>query len=158
MAGGFDASVQGLEAFEQLGRDLKAAGAKELTKELRATGRRLGKVFKDGVSAKAAEVLPKEGDLNVWVSKRIKVTAQTRISSSTSTFRFVTKHKGATGLSDLRALNAGRVRHPLFGNRDRWYLQQVPAHFVDQALDEMGDTIRAEFLQAVDDVARRLQG
>lgn len=159
MAEGFDASLSpGTDAFNQLGRDLKAAGAKELTKELRATGRRLAKVFKDEVTQQAVTILPKEGDLNTWVSKRIKITAQTRIGGSISTFRFVTKHKGERGLSDLRSLNNGRIRHPLFGNRDRWYLQELSGHFVDRALREMSDTIREEFLQAVDDVARRLQG
>lgn len=158
MAEGFDASMHGVEAFEQLGRDLKAAGAKELTKELRATGRRLAKVFKEEVQAQALEVLPKEGELNVWVSKRIKITGQTKIGGNIAQFRFVTKHKGERGLSDLRSLNNRRIRHPLFGDRDHWYLQQLPTSFVSRALIEMGDTIRAEFLQAVDDVARRLHG
>jgi hypothetical protein len=159
MAGraGFDASIRGVEELEKLGRDLRAAGAKDLKKELMRSGRALKEPFKAALVAHALSDLPKRGGLNQWVAGKIKVTSSVRLSGKLLGVRMKSRHPGKDGLSDLPAINTGRVRHPLFGDTDRWYLTQIPAGFVQKALDDMGDTIREEFLRAVDDVAARLR-
>lgn len=142
----------------QLGRDLKAAGddGKGLKKELLKAGRDLKVPFKKAVMAAALDTLPKKGGLNEWVAGRIRVTASTRLTGKNVGIRFKTKHPGKTGLSDLPAIDNGRVRHPLYGNTDHWYLSKVTPGFMGKALNEVGDDMRDEFLKAVDTIAARL--
>lgn len=157
MPGDFDITVSsGVDQIEKLGKDLRAAGAKDLKKELMRSGRALKVPFAAAVKAHATKELPKKGGLNLWVANRIKITSSVRLSGEKIGVRFKTSHRSKEGLSDLPALNAGKARHPLYGDTDHWYFTVVPAGFVGHALDEMGDTMRAQFLQAVDEVARKL--
>jgi len=51
---------------------------------------------------------------------------------------------------DLYKLNRGKLRHPLFGNRQWWYDQQVKAGFWDDAMDEGADEVRLKMIEAID--------
>lgn len=152
MAGGFDASVDGIEQFAELKRDFKAAGTKQLKTELLAAGRRLDRKVTTAVRAHAVSDLPRAGGLNVYTSKRLQFTTTSQVSAKGFRFRFTT-----IGKVDIRALNSGALRHPVYGNTDRWVKQNIRPGFVDRALDEMSEDIRAEFLQAVDAALRTLR-
>lgn len=58
---------------------------------------------------------------------------------------------------DLRSINAGKVRHPVYGNRRKWVLQSVPAGFWDDAMtgkrDDIADALRDAMVQAARDIA-----
>ena len=56
------------------------------------------------------------------------------------------------GEMDLRALNAGRLRHPLYGNRSHWYPQRIAPGFVDKAIERGTRDVREEMLRALDRV------
>lgn len=152
MAGGFDAKVDGLDQLDALKRDYKAAGTRELKQELTAAGRRLDRPVSVAVRRRAESDLPSRNGLNKFVSKRLQFHTTTQITGSGVRFRFTT-----TGKADVRALNSGAFRHPLYGNRAFWYRQSIKGGFVDRALDDMSETIRAEFLQAVDAALRKLR-
>lgn len=156
MAGGsFDVRIEGIEKMAQLGKDLREAGAKDLRKELLKAGRDTGKQAQEVVRQFAAEELPHAGGLNEWVSNRTKVTAQTKLAGKNVGLRLRMRHKSAKGLSDLPAINNGRLRHPVFGN-DVWVLQLIPPGFAWRAVDSIGDVLTDEFLAAVDRVADKL--
>jgi hypothetical protein len=152
---GFDLSITGLDDVAKLTRDLKAAGNTELKKEMREAAKRIAVPAQEAVRQAALDTLPTKGGLNEWVAGRLKFKSLVRLAGKNVGIRIKISHRGKTGLSDLGAINRGRVRHPLYGNRDHWYLTQVPAGFVGKALDEMADTAREEFLAAVDEVARK---
>ena len=46
-------------------------------------------------------------------------------------------------------LNKGSWRHPLFGNRDRWYTQTAPPAWFDDAAREQGPQARDQALKTV---------
>lgn len=154
---GFDVKITGADQMEKLGRDLRAAGAKTLRKEFMRAGRELGKPVADAFKAAALADLPKKGGLNEWVAKRMKTKTQIRLSGKNVGISFVTRHKGERGLSDLKALNAGRVRYPLFGDRDHWYVHGVAPGFIFRAFDAMSEDVRNEFLAAVDRTTEQLR-
>jgi hypothetical protein len=153
--GGFDVRVQGIEKMAQLGKDLRAAGAKDLRKELLKAGRDAGKQAQAVVREHALSDLPVGGDLNQWVAARTKVTAQTKLAGKNVGLRLRMRHKSAKGLSDLPAINDGRLRHPVFGH-SVWVLQSIAPGFAWRAVDEIGDVLADEFLAAVDRVADKL--
>lgn len=153
---GFEAGFGGVDEMRQLGKDLKTAGAKDLRKELMKAGRDAGKQAQGKVRERAFTDLPHSGGLNVWVASRTKVTARTRLSGKNVGLSLRMKRPGATGLSDLPAINRGRLRHPVHGNRSAWVTQLIAPQFADRAVDEIGDVLAEEFREAVDRVARKL--
>ena len=157
--GGFDVEFKdvGVDSMERLGKDLREAGAKDLRKELLKAGQQLTKPVKENIKEHALTDLPKRGNLNVWTSKRLKTTTQVRLAGKNVGVRFKTKHPGTKGLSDLPSINDGDVRHPLFGNTNRWYTTHVHPGFVTRAVDEMAPEIRKAFLGAVDEIAAKLR-
>jgi hypothetical protein len=156
-AGGFDARVTGADQMEQLGRDLRAAGAKQLRKEFMRAGRELGKPVAEAFKAAALAELPKKGGLNEWTAARMKTKTQIRLSGKDLGVSFITRHKGVKGLSDLKGLNNGKVRYPLFGDTGHWYMHEVPAGFIFRAFEAMGEDVRNEFLAAVDRTIEQLR-
>jgi hypothetical protein len=141
--------------LKKLAKDLKAAGNKDLRKELLEAGKRLKPKWKDAVTDRARSDLPSSGGLNDWVAGRLSITAQTKLTGRDVGVRFKTKRRGKGGLSDLSGINRGRTRAPLFGDRDHWYLHPVPPGFADRAMEDMRPAARLEFLEAVDAVAKK---
>jgi hypothetical protein len=43
-----------------------------------------------------------------------------------------------SGRADLKGLDAGGVRHPLYGNRKRWYTQAVAPGSISEGISEEG--------------------
>jgi hypothetical protein len=54
---------------------------------------------------------------------------------------------------DVRSLNAGRLSHPLFGNRRRWYRQRVKPGFVNIPVQRTQKRVVDAAEAARDDVA-----
>lgn len=141
--------------MRKLGKDLKASGDKELRKEVLRAGRDAGKTAQGEVRKAALRDLPHRKGLNVWVASRAKVTASTSLTGKNVGLRLRIRHKGLNGLTDLPAINNGRLRHPTFGD-EPWVLQLIAPGFAGRAVDEVGDTLVEEFRKAVDRVADKL--
>lgn len=152
--GGLDVTVSGLDDIARLSRDLRKMGEKDVPKAMRAAGKRIGAPANDLIAAAAIEVLPHSGGLNEWVAGRLKSTVLVKLSGKNVGITIKTKHRGQKGATDLKALDRGKARHPLYGDRGHWYLTAVPAGFVKEALAPMADTAEQEFLAAVDEIIR----
>ena len=57
---------------------------------------------------------------------------------------------------DLRSLNRGRLRHPLFGDREHWFNQSVHPGWWDEPIEDGVDDIRRELENVLDDIARKI--
>ena len=111
MPGTYEVTVRGgVEQLAKLGRDLKDAGASDLRREMLRAGQRTTKPVKAAIKAHALSDLPHGGGLNVWVASNLKISTQVRLTGNNVGVRFKTKHPGRRGLSDLPAINDGRVR------------------------------------------------
>jgi len=146
--GTLDALVRDLRRFEQ---------RREVMTQLRAEIRKPLPVVRRSVRARALAILPRRGGLNVWASKT-RVTAVIKVSGRAARVGLKGGRGSADGRSDIRRLDAGRVRAPSWGRRGRgsWHTQSVPSGFFTQpvsdaavwraacvaALDAAVDTIR----------------
>lgn len=153
MSGGFDLRLSGVDQMERLGRDLKAAGEKDLKRELMRAGREIGKPVKAEIAASAAATLPQRGGLAALIAKaRIRVS--TRLSGRSVGVSFIGKWSG----HDLKGIDEGLVRHPVRGNPGRWVAQRITPGFWTKVFDTEAPRIaHEEFLKAVDEVARKLR-
>jgi hypothetical protein len=57
---------------------------------------------------------------------------------------------------DVRSIDAGRLRHPLFGNRGNWYTTRVRPGFVDRPVKNLGERIATESLDALERIGREI--
>lgn len=92
--------------------DLVAAGKikNELRKQIRATTKATRYKIRDAAKAD----LPKEGGLNKWAARVPSASVHTQGKRQGVRLRLT--RRGA----DMRALNRGVARHPVFGNKKVW--------------------------------------
>lgn len=57
---------------------------------------------------------------------------------------------------DLKSLNRGRLRHPLYGNRGWWYDQDVKKGFWDEPLIDASAAVERELIKVLDNIAKEL--
>lgn len=57
---------------------------------------------------------------------------------------------------DVRSVDAGQLRHPLFGNRNHWFVTRVRSGFVDRPVKDLGRRIATESLDALERVANEI--
>lgn len=112
------AVVAGTAQLRELGARLKAAGAVEIRLELIQALKEAAKPLPDAVKEAALADLPKTGGLNRQVAGQ-RVTTSVRLSGAVGV-------RLTTTAPDTAQTDAGYVRHPTFGHRDRWKSQLVP--------------------------------
>lgn len=72
--------------------------------------------------------------------------------------RITADAQGKTEPRRVTDLNRGRLRHPLWGNRDRWYAQRIRPRFVDEPIQQQAPAMRAELERSLDTVAAKIRG
>lgn len=150
--------VVGIEELAQLARELKAAGNTGMTKELRKGCQRAVRPLKDAARQGALDNLPSSGGLAATVAAS-RFTG--RVSLLGRNPRITLEGSGrandAGQKHDLKAMDRGRLRHPLYGRRNaRWYTQLVQPGWFTQTLEKKSDVVRVELFKAVDAVIDEL--
>jgi hypothetical protein len=136
--------------LEDLGRALKDAGGTELRKELLRGIREGSKPTIRKVKASAERNLPRRGGLAARVA-RSKISTRTRLSGASAGVKIVAK-----GDMDVEALDAGRLRHPVF-NRGGWAQQSVPQGWFSKPIVDDERHIRSGIQDVMRDVARKIE-
>lgn len=146
--------VEGAEKFGVLADALRSLGEKELEKELYSGLNRSVKPLTAAVKDGTPRYLPRRYAFEL--SKSLKVKARRR-SGRNPGITLQGSAKTPKGKDrDLRSLNRGRLRHPLYGNRGFWYNQPVPPNWWDDPLLSGADEVRKEIVGVMDDLASRL--
>lgn len=136
-----DFRVTGADELTALARRARAAGG-SLPKELRAGLQKAAKPAEQAARQAALEELPKAGGLNERVAAG-KFTATVRLSGTTASLT-VTAQAGM----DLESLDRGKLRHPVYGNRSTWVLQNIPAGWFSRRMEAEADRIVEPVVQA----------
>lgn len=142
--------------FDRLARDLKKVGATGLRRELYAGLGRASKPIREAIIKKARQELPSSGGLNERVATS-KITAKAVPSrrGRAPSIRFMAEERSNKPI-DVYALNVGKLRHPLFGNRRHWYQQRVKPGWFTQPILDGEETFAKELGKAIDDVERQI--
>lgn len=145
-----DLRIEGADQLGDVARRLKETGDKELRKELYRGIQRAAKPLSAAAQRSARANLPKRGGLNEWV-------ASSKFSVSTSGGKDpAVRISGRKVGHDLKALDRGRLRHPLYGNRRRWYNQQIRPGWFSEPMTEGASGVRREIVDVLEDIARRV--
>lgn len=143
--------VRGAEQFSALAKRFKEAGRKDLTSELYRGINRATKPLKQEVKAKLPEYLP--AGYVQYLGPKLKLTTSKRTSA---------KAPGviirARSNSRLDNVDAGDLRHPLFGIKRYWFDTSVKPGFFSEVLMDNADEVKKALQQAMDDVAKKIEG
>lgn len=147
-----DIRVEGANDFRALARRLREAGDKDLQRELYRGISRAVKPIRADIQESALATLPHRGGLGALIAKS-KIRVQRRTGGATVGIRMI-----GSSDHDIAAMNRGIVRHPLFGNKKRWYRQAVVPRWWDKPTEEAGPTAREEIVKVMEDVKRKIEG
>jgi len=140
-----DFGVTGADAFFRLSKALKEAGKAELRKELNKGMREASKPLIRQARAAALRELPHRGGLAQRIAKA-PMRAQVRTGAETAGVRIVTTSH------DTAATDSGRLRHPVYGHKDRYVEQQVTPGWFSQTLSNGAPAVRPELEKAIQSV------
>ena len=137
-----------MTSFEEFARELRAFdGRREVVNEIRRELRKPLPELRTAVREGAVEILPKRGGLGAWVAKSL-FSVQFRDAGRSAGIRIKVSRKNTKGKADIRSLDeTGSLRHPLFGNRKKWYPQVVAARWFTETWEKFSD----EWVKAADD-------
>ena len=141
--------IEGAEQFRAVSKRLNDAGnkGKRLKKELRAAILKEAKPVGRFVAVSAGSNLPHRGGLGYTVGG-----ANISVSAGTTSVRMRLKAKGY----DLAAIDRGRLRHPVFGNRENWVTQKVKPRLFTEPFKASAPRLRQRIIRATDNVAKRI--
>jgi hypothetical protein len=149
--------VQGADELNRVARKLKEAGDKGLRKELYSGLQRATKPIRADVQRSLATVLPQRGGLARKMS-RARVTTKIRTSNRNTRLRIEVSSPRGEDI-DVKAMDRGRLRHPVFGVwRPNTPTQQIPAGVVTDPLERGAAVARHEAQDALSRVAQKLGG
>lgn len=143
--------VRGAHEFAALSRRLKVAGRMDLRREL----------FRAANSATKPARREVQQDLPKYMPNRYARVLRRDLALRTSprTGRdpgVVIRARGRRRRRMVAALERGELRHPLFGDRDQWYLQPIVPGFFTRPLHEKAPDAVREISRAMDRVANRI--
>ena len=146
-------TVRGTEQLTTLAQRFREAANSGLRDELRNTLSTLGPGIIDSVRNSARTTLPRRGGLAALIADTSEFTAPI-VTTPTEVKLSITARSNV----DIRLLNDGTVRHPLFGNRQHWYNQTVKPGWFTRPLAGIGPRVSEELNQTLETVARRIEG
>jgi hypothetical protein len=141
--------------FLKASKALKAAGETGLRRELHKNVKQAVRPLIPQARAAARSQLPKRGGL----AKRVAGSPmRTKISTGRNRYG-VRIEVVAGGGRGARRSNRGVIRHPVYGNRDRWVSQRVPDGWFDDTMRAATPAIRKNVEKAIEktlnDIAKR---
>ncbi len=137
-------------SLEEFARELRRFDdRRRVVNELRRELRKPIPKLRTAVRANAIATLPSSGGLGAWVA-RAGFSVRYREIGRAAGVRVKVSRKAIGHKADLKRLDdAGRIRHPLYGNRKHWYPQSVTPRFFTKVWD------RTEWLKHVDEAFDR---
>lgn len=151
-----DFEVRGAEDIDRLVRAIRAhADSKALRKELYSGLARVTKNVKGPMIEVIPAALPKRGGL----AAEVKSSTRVRISPRAGRYAGV-RMRFASSKHDIRTLVGKRLRHPVYGNRERWVSQTAgvsPTVFTF-AFEHQKPAVRRAIIGVMNDVARKVAG
>jgi hypothetical protein len=149
-----DIQITGGEQIAALAKAIKAEGAagKGLQKTVRASIRTSAKPLGKFVAVSAGRALPRRGGVGYKVAGAA-VTVSGNVGSSGISAKLKLRAKGY----DLPAMDRGRLRHQVFGNRHVWVTQLVHPKVFTEPFKEGAPTVKRDIEKGLLEVAARIE-
>lgn len=122
--------------WQRASRKLRDAGKGEFKRNLRKLIVTETLSLRKDIKQAALDKLPQGGGLNRWAA--VLPAAVLDLRAGSESVRIVDRKSG----HDLKALDDGQVRHPVYGNRKAWARQQIaPGFFTDTVQEKAPEVV-----------------
>ncbi|GGK32174.1 hypothetical protein GCM10010124_26210 [Pilimelia terevasa] len=161
-----DLHFLGAREFFLLAADCRDAGRKDLERELQRGLTGAVAPTRQAIKTAAGKAMPRAGGYAGLLVPVLNVAAR---KSSAIGIRLVVSAKGETEQRDVRALDAGTLRHPVHGRSrysrkagrrvsNPWAITDIPAGFASKTFERQADAIVVRLGDAVQAVADKIAG
>lgn len=130
--------------IKRLQQELRRINSPATKKKYYSGLQRATKPMRAAAKEEALSILPKRGGLNRHVAGN-KLATRARQGGV---------HVMSVTRSQARLIDRGKVRHPVFGNRDVWRTTDVPSGWFTRPMQDGAPAARKELAAVFDDVAR----
>lgn len=138
--------VDGAAQLAKVRRELRRIGDKSNMRRLYRGLNRATKPMRAEAKTEALRRLPRRGGLAARVA-RAPLRTSTRAGGVSIT---------GSSKSQLRNIDEGRVRHPVYGNRSVWIEQPVRKHFFTDPMEAGAPKARRELVTELDRLGREI--
>ena len=132
---GFEVKVTGGAELRQVQNRLRVIGDKGLGKQMSKALRDAAKPLQPAVRKEAVAAMP--SGYGPTLAKSLRFRTAIKETAHTADVVVRVYGDGRRERREVPALNRGRLRHPLYGNRNRWFDQRVRPGFVDRPADRL---------------------
>lgn len=131
---------------------------REVLKAMRRAIRPPAKDIIQAIKRRAVEILPHAGGLGAWVAE-LKVGTSISINGRRVRLRLRGSRNSLRDVSDLDAIDRGRVRAPSWGRRNppAWHLEAVPSGFFTDTARDNADLVQHAIADSVDNAFDQLR-
>jgi hypothetical protein len=152
---GMEVRVETRDLFT-VSRALRKIGDKGLGKQMSKALTDASRELRPAIKASAARLMPHSGGYAAVLSKSLRFRQTVQATRTTARVVFKVHADGRRARRDVPSLNRGRLRKPLYGNRNYWYSQKVRPGFVDRPVDRAAPDIARRMNAVVDWVADQI--
>lgn len=158
-----DATVTGQAQLRKLSAHIRATGDKGLGRELARALDKAIEPVKKAIEASARATMP-SGYAPI-LTRSLKHRRTVRAAARQASVRLATHADGGKERRDLPALEAGHLRHPVFGRTRRtrkgskpnpWSVTRIRPGFYERGTAAAGDLAEKAALEVLDDFTERL--
>lgn len=160
-----DARIVGSAQLRAVADSIRATGDRGLAREMSTALQRAAKPVKASIRAEADRVMPSRGGYQQAFSRSLHFRTTVRNANRQAFFRLLTFADGTSERRDIRALEAGRLRHPVFGRSrntrlgripNPWSATRITPGFHQRGTADAADAAEAEMKNVLDEFASRL--
>lgn len=165
-----EARITGSAELRRLATSIRATGDKGLGREMSAGLRRASEPVKVSIRDSAEDTMPERGGYKAQLSRSLRFRTQLHAGVRTASFRLFTYADGTNERRDIRRLELGELRHPVFGRSRRirvgvragtaqpnpWTVTKITPGFHRRGTEKAADAAEREMATVLDEFAQRL--
>lgn len=165
---GLEVRVEGAATLRKLAAHIRAEGNKSLTRQLGDALSRAADPVREAIRKSADETLPHRGGYAETFDRHLKFrTSRSNKGEDETTVSLFTYAEGESERRDIRALEAGKLRHPVYGRSraggrkgeriaNPWSVTSIRAGFWQRGTDHALDEAQKELQNVINEFADRL--
>jgi hypothetical protein len=159
--------VEGAAKLRRLAAQIRAEGDKGLSRQMSEALSRAIEPVRESIRASAAEAMPRTGGYQAVFDKSLRFRKSQRNSGTEASVILATYAEGGKERRDVPALEAGRLRHPVWGrsrpgarkgerHANPWAVTSIRAGFWKRGTAKALDEAQKRMEDVIDDFASRL--
>lgn len=145
--------VRGRRQLQALDRALKGVD-KQLKRDTYRALNRTVKPLTAAVKDSTGDFVPSA--YAAELSSSLRIRAQRRGGQMAALTLKATAKSASGKPRELRRVESGRLRHPLWGNRRHWFDQSVKPGFWTKPLEKEAPAVRKELVKVMDDLVLKI--